>query len=77
MSSLGRKSRLSLKDLEGLRKQYGVAEQGGSMLIGVTSWDILVKDSWILGGIHEQLPFLLKTVLDFNSVYNLRSTEQS
>jgi len=59
------------KDLEGLKEKYGLAEKNGSMLIGVTSWDILVNDSWILGGIHAQLPFLLKTVLTYNSVYNL------
>jgi len=59
------------KDLESLKKQYGVAEEGGSMLIGVKTWDILVNDSWILGGIHAQLPFLLKTVLTFASVYNV------
>ena len=41
------------------------------MLIGVKTWDILVNDSWILGGIHAQLPFLLKTVLTCNTVYNV------
>src|ERR1700761_4111947 len=59
------------KDLQSLIEQYGLAEKNGSMLIGVTNWDILVNDSWILGGIHAQLPFLLKTVLTFDSVYNL------
>jgi hypothetical protein len=63
------------KDLESLKKQYGVAEEGGSMLIGVTNWDILVNDSWILGGIHKQLPFLLKTVLTFASVYNVEQKD--
>jgi hypothetical protein len=59
------------KDLETVKKEYGLAEEGGQMLIGVKTWDILVNDSWILGGIHAQLPFLLKTVLTFDSVYNV------
>lgn len=63
------------QDLESLKKQYGVAEEGGSMLIGVTKWDIWVNDSWILGGIHAQVPFLLKTVLTFDSVYNMGETK--
>ena len=63
------------KDLESLKKQYGVAEEGGSMLIGVNGWDIWVNDSWIMGGIHSQLPFLLKTVLTFASVYNTKKED--
>jgi len=59
------------KDLQTLKDEYGLAEEGGSMLIGVKTWDIVVNDSWILGGIHKQLPFLLKTVLTFDSVYNV------
>ena len=59
------------KDLESLKEQYGLAEKNGSMLIGVKNWDILVNDSWILGGIHAQSPFLLKTVLTYDTVYNV------
>jgi hypothetical protein len=59
------------KDLEGLKALYGVAEKNGSMLIGVTNWGILVNDSRILGGIHGQMPFLLKTVLAYSTVYNV------
>ena len=59
------------KDLQSLKDEYGLAEEGGRMLIGVKTWDIVVNDSWILGGIHAQSPFLLKTVLTFDSVYNV------
>jgi hypothetical protein len=64
------------KDLESLKKEYGLAEEGGSMLIGVKTWDIMVNDSWILGGIHAQSPFLLKTVLTFDSVYNVKGWQE-
>jgi hypothetical protein len=63
------------KDLQSLKDEYGLAEEGGRMLIGVTNWDIWVNDSWILGGIHKQLPFLLKTVLTFDSVYNKKKED--
>jgi hypothetical protein len=56
-------------DLVKLKARYGVAGAGGSMLIGAQTWDIIVNDSWIMGGVHAQVPFLLKTVLDFNNVY--------
>ena len=45
------------KDLESLKEKYGLAEKNGSMLIGVKNWDILVNDSWILGGFTCSCPF--------------------
>ena len=58
------------KDLNQVIHVYGRASTGGAMLIGVKNWDIIVNDSWILGGIHGLVPFYLKTILDFDSVYN-------
>lgn len=51
--------------LEQVKRRYGVAAQGGAMLIDVKGWDIITNDSWILGGIHALNPFYLRTVLTF------------
>jgi hypothetical protein len=58
------------KDLNQVINVYGRASVGGAMLIGVKNWDILVNDSWVMGGIHAQVPFFLKTILSFDTVYN-------
>lgn len=57
-------------DLNQFVAAYGRAGTGGAMLIGVKSWDIIVNDCWMMGGINAQIPFFLKTVLDYNAVYN-------
>jgi hypothetical protein len=58
------------QDIRSLVKEYGYAQAGGSILLGAQTWDILVNDCWILGGVHSHAVFYLKTVLSQDTVYS-------